>query len=46
MGGSGSEETRKKGRQKKDGWREGERDAEVSGWISHNILTLSDLHAK
>lgn len=35
---------KKKGRQKKDGGRE--RDAEVSGWIPHNILTLSDLHAK
>lgn len=38
---------RKGGRQ---GWvkrkRERERDADVSGWISHNILTLSDLHAK
>lgn len=49
MGGSRSEERKKKGRQKRMGEekeRERERDADVSGWISHNILTLSDLHAK
>lgn len=35
-------------REAEKGWveRERERDAEVSGWIPHNILTLSDLHAK
>lgn len=41
MGGGGRE--KKKRRQRKDAGREGQREAEVSGWISHNILTLSDL---
>lgn len=36
-------ERKKKRRQRKDAGREGQREAEVSGWISHNNLTLSDL---